>query len=78
MRGMSRTESVWWKILGVLLVLLGAVLLVGPHITYNTKEKLPNTSYYADREKTLVIPRAIGVVVIAGGVLAIVLTSKRS
>ena len=76
---MGRAENVWWKILGVLLVLLGAVLLLGPRITYTAKEKLPNTSYYADREKTLVIPRAIGVLVIAGGVLAIVLTSgKRS
>ena len=75
---MGRSESVWWKILGVLLVLLGAVLLLGPRITYTTKEKLPNTSYYADREKTVVIPRPVACLVIAGGVLAIVLTSKRS
>lgn len=74
---MGRTESVWWKILGVLLVLLGLTLLLGPYITYTTKEKLPNTSYYANREKTLAIPRAIAVLMIAGGALAILLTWKK-
>ena len=73
---MGRTESVWWQILGVLLVLLGAVLLLGPRITYTSKEKLPNTNYYADREKTIVIPRAVACLVIAGGVLAILLPRR--
>jgi hypothetical protein len=78
---MSRAETVWLKIIGVLLMFLGLTLVVSPRITYTTRERVVHTDAMditAKRQKTLVIPRLIGGFVIAAGVTARVFANRKS
>ncbi len=74
---MPRSEAVWTRILGVLLILLGLVLLASPRVAYPVNEKIQNTPYSVKREKTIVIPRPLAVLIAASGVLALVLARKK-
>ena len=40
---MSRAETLWLRIIGVLLILLGLTLFVSPSINYRTREKIIHT-----------------------------------
>jgi hypothetical protein len=69
------------KIIGVLLILLGLTLVVSPRITYRTKEKVIHThsiDVTATRQKTLLLSRATGVVVIVAGVAALIFAGKNA
>src|SRR5215467_5261110 len=75
-----RAEALWMKIIGVLMILLGLTLFVSPRITYRTREKVIRTdsiNVTAKREKTIMIPRVVGVVVIIAGVAALIFAGKK-
>jgi hypothetical protein len=69
---MRKAEGVWWRILGVVVILFGLTLLISPRISYNSNEQIPHTQYTVKRPKLLVIPRPIAVLVIAIGCLVLV------
>jgi len=64
-------EGVWWRIVGVLLILLGLTLFLVPAVTYHTQETIPHTRYTAPREKTVPIPPAAAVLVTCLGVVVL-------
>ena len=68
----SRAESIWLRIIGVLLILLGLVLLASPAVTYSTKEQFGHTPLKIKREKTVAIPWPVAVLVITAGVVAFI------
>ena len=72
---MHRVEALWLRILGALLIVLGLTLFVAPYVSYTTRKHFRNTPVSVKREKTLVIPKPVAVLVISTGVLAI-LTSR--
>ena len=74
---MHRVEALWLKILGVLLILLGLTLFATPAITYTTREEIAHTRLKVKREKTIVIPRPVAVVIIGAGVVALVVASRK-
>lgn len=78
---MTRAETVWLKIIGVLLMLLGLTLIASPRITYTAKEKVAHTEstdIIVKRQKTVVVPRPIGGLIAASGVIALIVAGKNS
>jgi len=75
MQKVSRAEILWLKIIGLLLILLGLTLFASPRITYTTKEKVVHSDSIditAKREKTILVPRAIALLIVAGGVTTLI------
>ena len=73
---MRRAEIVLWRIVGVLLILLGLMLVASPQITYTSRKTInlaPSTQVTTKEPKTIVIPRPIAALVIGAGVAALVL-----
>ena len=73
-------RALWTKILGVLLILLGLMLLASPWVTYTRREKAiqtPTTNVTVKREKNVIVPRPVSVLIILLGVLALVHASRR-
>ena len=78
---MSRAESLWLKILGALLVLLGVVLFVSPRINYTSRKEIAHNDSIditAKGNTTIVIPRALSLLLAAGGVTIFVLSLGKS
>ena len=79
MQKVSRAEILWLKIIGLLLILLGLTLFASPRITYTTKEKVVHSDSIditAKREKTVLVPRAIALLIVAGGVTTLIFGSR--
>ncbi len=66
------------RILGVLLILLGLTLFASPRITYTKTEEIPHTRFAAKRQKTIVIPRPVAVLILGAGVTALLLFGKEA
>jgi uncharacterized membrane protein YidH (DUF202 family) len=80
MQEVRRAEILWLRINGVLLILLGLALVASPRITYTRKEKVihtPSMEVTAKRQKTIVIPRPVGVLIVGAGVTALILAAKK-
>ncbi len=79
MQMVSRAESLWLKIIGLLLILLGLTLFASPRIIYTTKEKVVHSDsidLIAKRQKIIQVPRAIALLIVAGGVTALIFASR--
>jgi drug/metabolite transporter (DMT)-like permease len=66
-------------VIGIVLIVLGAVGLVFQGIRYTTREKvvdLPGLEVTAEKQKTVPIPAIGGGLALAGGVLMVMLASK--
>ena len=79
---MTRPELLWLKIIGVLLILLGIVLFASPTVTYTAREKVINTGSLdvtAKRQKPVVIPRPVAVLIVGVGVgvVALVISARK-
>jgi hypothetical protein len=73
-----RAEALWLKIIGVLLVLVGLVLFVSPHIVYSAREKfIHSIDVTAKRQRTLAIPRPLALLTIAAGIAVIVVGARK-
>jgi hypothetical protein len=64
------------RIVGVLLILLGLTLFASPRITYTKMEEIPHTRFAVKRQKTIVIPRPVAVLIIGAGVTLLLLERK--
>jgi hypothetical protein len=73
-----RVEAAWLRIVGVLLIALGAVLFASPYISYSAREQLRNTPLSVKREKTFAVPRPIAVFIIAAGVTVLAIASRKA
>jgi hypothetical protein len=76
-QNVHRVEAVWLRIVGVLLIALGAVLFASPYISYSTREHIKNTPLPVKREKTLAVPRPVAVLIIAAGVTVLASASRK-
>jgi hypothetical protein len=72
-----RVEAIWTRILGTALILLGLTLLASPQIACSTIEKIPHTWYSVKREKTLIVPRAAAVLIIAADVTVFIIATGK-
>lgn len=68
--------SLWTRIVGVLLILLGLVLVVSPRVPFTQREEIRNTQFTVRRQKIIRVPRALSVLVIGAGILVFVLGGK--
>jgi uncharacterized membrane protein len=67
------------KIIGFVLIIIGAVMLIWTGFTYTKKEKIIDAGplqVSADRQKTVVWPPYVGGILLIGGII-IVATSKK-
>jgi len=64
--------------MGVLLILLGLTLFASPYISYTTREHIEHTPLTVKREKTLVVPRPLAIVITAAGVVSLVLARRKA
>lgn len=68
-------------IIGIVLIVLGVMGLVFQGITYTTREKvvdLPGVQVTSEKQKTIPIPAILGGLALAGGIVAVVVASKKS
>jgi len=67
-------------ILGIVLIVLGAIGLVVQGITYTTREKVVDVAgiqISADTRKTIPVPLIVGGLALAAGIGVVVVASKR-
>jgi len=65
--------------IGVVLIVLGVVALVYQGITYTSRETVVDIGPVhatADRQKTLPLPPALGMVAVAGGIVLLLVASR--
>lgn len=68
------------KIIGVVLIVLGAIALAYGGITYTSREKVLDIGPIeatAEREKTIPLPPVLGALAVAGGIVLVVAGGKR-
>lgn len=69
------------KLIGIVLIVLGAVGLIFQGVTYTTREKvvdLGGLQVTAESRKTVPIPLIAGGAALVGGVVVLVLASRKS
>ena len=68
------------NLIGIALIVLGAVALVYQGITYTTREKVVDVGplkITADKENRIPLPPIIGVLALAGGVALVIVGSRQ-
>ena len=67
-------------ILGVVLILLGAVGLIFPVITYTSHEPVDffGIHFTTEKQETILIPGIVGGLVLVGGIAVVVAASRKS
>lgn len=68
-------------ILGIVLIILGAIGLIVQGVSYTTREEvvdLGGLKITADKQKTIPIPAVLGGVALAGGVALVVMGTRKS
>ena len=68
-------------IVGIVLIVLGAVALAYQGITYTTREKVIDVGPLratVDKEKSIPLPPIAGVLAIAGGVVLVIVGGRKS
>ena len=77
-QSVTRAETVWTRILGVLLLLLGLTLLGSPEITYMRRERIPNSRFTVKTEKIIVVSRPAALLIIGAGLMALIFAREGS
>jgi uncharacterized membrane protein len=67
-------------IIGIILIVLGAVALIFPVITYTSREPVNffGVEFTAEKQKTVLIPGIVGGLALVGGIATVVVASKKS
>jgi hypothetical protein len=68
------------KLIGILLIVLGVAALAYQGFTYTTRETVIDIGPIkatADREKTVPLPPLVGIAVLAGGIVLLVVGSRK-
>jgi uncharacterized membrane protein YidH (DUF202 family) len=73
---MRQAEAVWWRIIGVLLILVGALLLANPRVNYSKSQQIPQTKYSVSTPKILVVPRVVAGLIVAAGLATLAFTGS--
>ena len=76
MQDVRRLELWLVRILGLLLIVLGLTLFLLPRIAYTTHDRIANTRYRVRRDKAMLVPRPVAVLIAAGGFLTLYLTRQ--
>jgi hypothetical protein len=66
---------------GIALIVLGALALAYQGITYTTREKVVDIGplkITADKEKTIPLPPVLGALALAGGIVLVIVGTRRS
>ncbi|HWC02207.1 MAG TPA: DUF3185 domain-containing protein [Methylomirabilota bacterium] len=69
------------KLLGIALIALGVVALIYEGITYTTSEKVIDIGPFkaeVKREKTIPLSPLVGIAAVAGGIVLVLVASRRS
>ena len=67
-------------VIGIILIVLGVVALVWQGINYTTTERVVDLGplkIEAKKEKTIPLPPVLGVIALAGGIVLVVVGSRR-
>lgn len=68
-------------IIGIILIIIGIISLVYQGITYTTKEKVVDVGPLqasVDKEKTIPLPPILGGIALVGGVVLVVVGSRKT
>ena len=68
------------KVIGILLIVLGVAALAYQGFTYTTRETVIDIGPIkatADRQKTVPLPPIVGIAVLAGGIVLLVVGSRK-
>jgi hypothetical protein len=68
-------------LIGIALIVLGAIALAYQGITYTTREKVVDLGplkVTAQKEKTIPLPPILGGLALAGGIVLVVVASRKS
>lgn len=68
-------------LLGIILIVIGIIAFAYQGITYTTREKvidLGPLQVTADKTRTLPLPPIVGAIALAGGIMLLVIGSKKS
>ena len=68
-------------LVGVALIILGALALAYQGITYTTREKVIDLGPFkasVDKEKSISLPPIVGVLALAGGVVLVIVGARKS
>jgi uncharacterized membrane protein len=70
-----------YKLIGLILIVVGIAVFVYQGITYTTREKVVDIGpihMTAEKTKTFPLPPVVGGVVLVGGIVMLVIGSKKS
>ena len=65
------------RIVGILLILLGVTLFLLPRVAYSERELIPHTKYRVKRQKILLVPRPVALLITGAGLLTLLGTRTR-
>jgi hypothetical protein len=68
------------KIIGVVLIVIGAIALAYGGITYTSREKVVDigpVEMTAEREKTIPLPPVLGALAVAGGIVLVIAGGRK-
>lgn len=68
-------------LLGIILIVIGIIAFAYQGITYTTREKIIDLGplqVTADKTRTLPLPPILGAIALAGGIMLLVIGSKKS
>jgi hypothetical protein len=71
-----RVETWGLRAVGILLMLLGLALFLSPRFAYTQRESIPHTAYRVKREKVILVPRPIALLIAGAGVLTLLATRR--
>ena len=74
---MQRIDIWGLRIVGILLILLGVTVFLSPRVAYTDRELIAHTKYRVKREKVLLVPRPVALLIGGAGVLALLVTRSR-
>ena len=80
MSSVTPAETLWMRVIGGLLILLGLLLLASPRILYSRREKVIDTQSVqvtAKRQKSTTIPAAVSLATIGAGLAILILAGRK-
>lgn len=73
---MQRIEIWGLRIVGILLILLGVTVFLSPRVAYTERELVAHTKYRVKRQKVLLIPRPVAVLLGGAGIVLTLFSAR--
>lgn len=74
---MQRIEIWGLRIIGILLILLGVTVFLSPRVAYTERESIAHTKYRVKREKVLLVPRSVALLIGGAGVVLTLVSARK-